>query len=235
MSESKFNILDKNEVGPDWGAVFQRIEALCIPEDQHERADDIAKNFSSGRDIEMFGKALHDVLVPDVQSTPTERAIKSVDPNSGEVVRVFLEPKERSIIFDLAADYIRKLSEMRASRDDDEQFLIRAASVVALAITLAHSYENGNGRLARMIAELVRYGSRNKDDLILLGTERDVSQKQKNGFRIDSYRQFGNSIDRGESDYDVMRIAASPDTPLEKKEEYVRKASSTFSSPHGWS
>jgi hypothetical protein len=234
MTETLASPQEAEYVEPDWDQVFERVEALRIPTDEHERAEDIARNFSTGKDIEMFGKAIHDVLVPEVESMPADRAIKAIDPKTGKIEREFLQPEERPVIFEQAADYIKQLYEMRGSNSDDEAFLARVASVVALTITSAHSYKNGNGRLARTMAELIRNGTTNKEDFVLVGTERNVSEKQQNGFRIYSYRQIGQSIDRGESDYDVIRIAASTNIPYDQNKAYFDQAQKTFSSPHGY-
>lgn len=225
---------EAHDTQADWNLVFGRIEAIGIPEDKHERASDIAHHFSSGLDIEMFSKALHDVLVPDVESMPMSHAMKAIDPNTGKVEKYFAGPDARSAIFEKAADYIKKLSEMRISDDEDGQFLARAASIVALATVQAHVYANGNGRLARTMAEIIRNGTKNKDDIMLAGTERDVSQKAKGGFRIHSYRQLEDSAIRGETDDDVLRMAASLDIPLKNEMEYADRAGSVFSSPHDY-
>lgn len=225
---------ETHDTPANWDDVFGRVELLGIPEDVHDRAEDFARHFTTGMDIEMFGKALHDVLVPDVDSSPVDYPMKAVNPSDGEVSKVFKQPEERSKVFQDAADYVGKLAAMRQSPDDDQAFLSRVAHVVALAIGQAHSYQNGNGRLSRFIAELVREGTANRDDLKILGTERDVSQKQMNGFRVFSYLQRYQSVDRGETDEDVLSIAASTDIPLSDIQEYQDRASSTFSVSSGY-
>ncbi len=232
MPETLIYKPEAHDTPADWDVVFGRIEQLSIPENKHARAEDIARHFSRDVDIEMFGKALHDVLVPDVESMPTNYAMKLRN-KSGELTRVLATPDMRAGIYQQAAEYIRQLAEMRRESTDDDAFLARAANIVALAIVQAHAYENGNGRTARVAAELICDGIQNRDDLILLGTERGRI-KRETGSSIQSFSQRYESIDKGESDADVMSIAASLDIPLADRTTYFTKANMTFSSTCGF-
>lgn len=233
MSE-KYSYTGKNEKDdePDWGRVFNRIEELHVPNDLHERAQEIAELFSTGKNIEMFGCALHDVPVPDVPSFPVDRKMTVIDPENGDVKKVFPEPSERLHLFEHAANLINQLSNIKRTREQDDILLMRIANVVSMATVLAHSYENGNGRLARVLAEIIRYGTENPDQIKIIGTERDVSQSRMKGFRIFSYLQKGSSIDKGDDAYDVINAAASVDIPLSDKKSYSNKVNSIFTTTH---
>lgn len=229
MTETLHTTPEAHDTPADWDAVFGRVEQLSIPEDVHDRADDVAKHFVDGVDIEMFGKALHDVLVPDVESMPVEHTMKLHSLVTGEVTRSFASPEERPFVYQRAADTIRQLAAMRSGPDDDDAFLVRAANVVALTIGQAHSYENGNGRVARFVAELIVDGTKNKDDLVLLGSSRE-REKRETGRMIPSFVQRYESIDKGETDADVIAAAAGLDIPLADREAYRNKSNETFSS-----
>lgn len=216
----------------NWDAIFERIRIIGFPEDTHARADDIAKNMSNGKDIEMFGKALHDVLVPDTESNPVDYAMKMIG-RDGTINHVLMAPEEREGLFREAAEYVTELTKMREASGDDEEFLRRAGNVVALTIVGAHSYANGNGRTARVTAELIRFGTENPEDLVVLGTERDVSEKQQGGFRVFSYQPTWQSIDRGESIHDTLKAAAALDIPFDQKQTYAENAQRMFISSHG--
>lgn len=57
---------DKN---PEWNDVKDRFEVLNIPSDPESRAQDVLNNLAnSGRSIEMIAQAMHQVLVPDIES-----------------------------------------------------------------------------------------------------------------------------------------------------------------------
>lgn len=227
------NIENENQNNsPNWNRVFDRIGELNIPADLHERAKVITELFSNGEDIEMFGRAIHDVLVPEAVSVPVERKMTVVNPETGEIKRFFLDPVERKALYDHAAKVIHELAKMPRTPDQDNVFLMRTANVIAMTIVFVHSYENGNGRLARVMAELIRYGYEHPDDIKLIGTERDISQSEMSGFRIYSYLQKGSSIENGEDEYDVINNAASLEVPLSEKEMYLQKVNKTFTTTH---
>lgn len=211
---------------PDWNRVFERIDVLKLPDETNERADDIARNFATGTDIEMFGKAIHDVVVPDIESMAADYAVKV----GGEKTA---EPEERAEIYEQAAEYIKQLDTLRRAEGDSEEFLRRAANVIALSMVGAHTYENGNGRTARVMAELIRHGSNNKADLMVLATERDISQKQQGGFRIYSYVPSWRSKEQGVSIQDTIRAAASVDIPLSQKQTYLERTQDMYTTPYG--
>lgn len=228
MSEQLNNYSDEQPAEPDWGEVFARIDSIGFPDDIHARADDVARSFTTGRDIEMFGKAIHDVLVPDVESMPVDYPMKIGD-------EVLVEPGEREVMYKQAAVYIAELDAMRQTPDDDEEFLRRVSSVVGLTAVGTHSYANGNGRTSRVMAELIRNGNSNRDDMKIYGTERNVSQKQLNGIRIYSFMPtYESRRDLGATIHDTIASAASTDIPLSQKEAYLERGQGMFITPYGY-
>ena len=229
-NNEKQNPSGENET--NWKSVFDRVRELNIPDNLHQRAKEITKLFPNGVDIEMFGRAIHDVLVPEATSIPVERKMTVISPESGEIKRTFLDPAERKALYDHAAKVIHELAKMPRTPDQDKVLLMRTANVIAMTIVLTHSYENGNGRLARVMAELIRYGTEHPDDIKLIGTERDTSQSQMGGFRIDSYLQKGSSIENGDNEYDVINYAASLGVPLAEIEVYTQIVNRIFTTTH---
>jgi hypothetical protein len=207
---------------PEWSDVVERIEQINMPQDTHERANDVALNFGKrGVDIEMVAQAVHQVLVPHIETIPTDYSMQVASRDGGKQTEL-MRPEDRAEFFDQAAQLINKLNEQRDD-GDDEAFLERASNVVALSIVLAHPYANGNGRTARLIGGLLREGPQS-EDLKLLSTERPDS-----GYRINSYLPRDEAL----TPLEVLRAAADLETPLSKTEEYQQRAIEKFASPFG--
>lgn len=227
MSEQLPNHNDEQSAEPDWNRVFERIDIIGFSEDVHARADDVARNFTTGKDIEMFGKAIHDIVVPDIESMPVDYAVKVGG-------RELAQPGEREAMYKQAAAYIAELNAMRQTPADDEEFLRRVSSVVGLTAVGTHSYANGNGRTSRVMAELIRNGSSERDDLKIYGTERDISEKQLNGLRIYSFMPTYESRDAGVTIDETIAAAASTDIPLDQREAYLKRGQDMFITPYGY-
>jgi hypothetical protein len=205
---------------PEWTDVAERIDQINIPQDAHERANDVAENFGKrGVDIEMVAQAMHQVLVPHIETIPTDYRMRVGSPD-GNRESELMHPEDRAEFFEQAARLIGELNSRRGD-NDDEAFLERASNVVALSIVLAHPYANGNGRTARLIGGLLREGPES-EDLNVLGTERPGS-----GFRINSYLPRDETMTPEE----VLYAAAALDTPLHNIEEYQNASMRAFASP----
>jgi hypothetical protein len=207
---------------PEWGDVVERIDLINVPEDMSERANDVAANFGQrGMDIEMVAQAMHQVLVPHIETVPTDFNMEVGSPD-GSRSTVLMHPEDRAAFFDQAANLVRELNERRGA-GDDEAFLARASNVSALSIVLAHPYANGNGRTARVIGGLLREGPQS-EDLKVLGTERPTT-----GFRINSYLPRDESL----TPLEVLQAAAALETPLSDSETYMSQGAAKFTGPYG--
>lgn len=207
---------------PEWSDVTERIDQINIPQDTSERADDVALNFGKrGVDIAMVAQAIHQVLVPHIDSIPTDFNMQVGSPDGSSSTEL-MHPEDRAEFFDQAAKIIGELNERRGGVDD-EAFLERASNVVALSIVLAHPYANGNGRTARIIGGLLREGSES-EDLRVLGAERPES-----GFRINSYLPRDTTL----TPLEVLQAAAALDMPLSNQGEYNTMTYQKFSTPFG--
>lgn len=207
---------------PEWGDVVERIDQINIPQDMHERANDVATNFGQrGMDIEMVAQAMHQVLVPHIESVPTDYSMQVASPDGSRVTEL-MKPEDRTAFFDQAAQLVGELNDLRGE-GDDEAFLARASNVVALSIVLAHPYANGNGRTARLIGGLLREGPAS-EDLKTLGAERPES-----GFRVTSYRPRDEAL----TPLEVLRAAAALETPLSDQQTYMHDGANKFTGPYG--
>lgn len=207
---------------PEWSDVAERIDQISVPQDLHERADDVALNFGKrGMDIEMVAQAMHQVLVPHIETIPTDYNMQVASPDGARQTEL-MHPEDRADFFDQAAKLIGELNDQRGEADD-EAFLARASNVVALSIVLAHPYANGNGRTARVIGGLLREGPQS-EDLKVLGTERPES-----GYRINSYLPRDETL----TPLEVLRAAAALETPLSDTEAYQQNTYEKFATPFG--
>lgn len=211
-----------------WTDVQQRLDLLNFPDDPKERAGEIVRDFRSGFDIEMFARVIHQVVRPeDIESTPVDSAM-SMRSAGGEQAQALAEPSERAAIDEYAAEMIQQLAEKRQD-GDDQAFLRRVGNILALAIVGTHRYADGNGRTARTVAAFVR--GEHSEDIRLASMERDASQQELNGFRINGFMPTIEAQQRGETIYDTIKAAAAMDIPLANTEDYVRHKSANFTSP----
>lgn len=207
---------------PKWDDVKERLELLSIPDDPEQRAEEVVKDFaSSGKDIYYLSMLVHQVAVPQIESIPTDYAMKVASP-SGERPTILIDPNERMELFDYAASLIRELDSKRTEANSRE-FLERSSNIMALSIVLAHSYADGNGRTARLVGGLIRDGYSNNEDIELLSKNRP-----ENGFRINSYVPR----DSTKKPEEILQAAASLNVPLERSKEYEQSISSVFSTPY---
>lgn len=215
---------DRLLTSDEWDRVFDRIDDISVPDDIQERADDLAKLFSSGKDIEMFGKAIHDVLVPHVESSETSQPVTI----SGVELA---SPEERKVIFQHAADQITQLNSLRSDEDTDF-YLERVSNIIALSLVGAHSYPDGNGRTARFVAQLIREGGQNRDDLRFIGANRDLSKSELGTIKVPSFLPRYESLRNGDTIFDTIDAAASADLALSDRQTYITRADSMFSTPY---
>lgn len=211
---------------------MERIEHIAMPTDVHERADDVATNFSRGIDIDMFALALHQVLVPGVESIPNETAGKMRD-QSGAVTAELAQPEDRAAIYETAASRIQELAMKRRGPEDDEAFLARVANIVGLTIVMAHTYADGNGRTSRVMAQLIAGGpAGGRDDprfggddgaLRFMASSKEASGRDPN--RTDSfsdgYKPLGFIPASGQSYEAILRNAAALDLRFDDTDAYA--------------
>lgn len=203
--------------------VRARLDQLSIPSDVHDRADDVAKNFTRPQDLQMLVAAIHDVAVPGIA---TREVDYMVDAESRDGTRTALAaPDERQAIFESASAMINELAlRRRGNEANDQAFLDRVGNIVALAGVWAHSYADGNGRTARIVGDLLRYGP----DSGNLG----VAMKGRDEYGPDDIRIASYVPKRDASPADALVAAASLDIPLDDEPRYLETTGSRFSTPY---
>ena len=138
-----------------------------------------------------------------------------------------MDPAERLPFYDQAAKLIQELATHRQG-GDDQQFLERAANVLAMTLVLAHPFADGNGRTARTLAHLVREGfdvdPTSHDDLVTLGTNRP----SEGGIRSYLPHEEGNTLEP----LALLERAAALDIPLSDEAAYTYKRKSVFAIPY---
>jgi hypothetical protein len=205
--------------------VLQVIEQMGLSSDPNERIAQMG--ITSGEGILHIATTLHTVLAPENDHTPTTYTMHIAEPD-GSNRRHLTEPSERAVIFDKAASYAHTLSSTGESAHATE-LLGRIGNVVALAIVLAHPFEDGNGRTARTVAQLIREGYDGSDeqisDLKILGSNRVTNQ----GFRMFSFVPTADG--RSSSPDEILAAAASVDIPLGENKTYVARKQRMFTSP----
>lgn len=208
-----------------WLNVYRAVESLNMPLDTGARAMRVGA-METG-DYIAATAVLHSLLASDADINPSQTRAKMVSPQ-GDVTRELAQPQERLGIFERAAELVQVLAK-KADQSEARQFLDRAANLAALAVVLAHPYEDGNGRTARVLAHIIKSGFDGspeiQGDIMTLGTNRTFE-----GFRIGSFMP---GIDSHElSALEILERAAGLDIPLQDEKTYVTESWKVFNSPY---
>lgn len=210
-----------------WEAVYNAVDGLGIDNDPSIRANQVSAMTAEG--IMEGATTLHTVLAPDMSHEPTDYIMNVTSPDCSNRTPL-TPPTERQHIFVEAARLVDEANELRRG-GDDLVFLERAANVVALALVLAHPFEDGNGRTARAMAQLTREGysgsSEERDDIKDYGGNRPVK-----GFRILSFLPTGDG--KLAALAELLAVAASLDVPLRDKQKYAARKQRTYTSPFAY-
>lgn len=192
---------------PTEEALEELYDILDLPDNPTERADEIVRQFTRGKDVAGFIQVIHQRAVPHVVTTPARHTMSSVD-LEGNTKTEFAIPEERPILFEYAARKIAELAVMRSENNnemEDQAFLDAVADIIALSSVFAHTYNDGNGRTSRIAGGLIRGGSKDRETLAILAKNRvDV------GFPLDGYRPHN----EGQSPYEILDSLVMKDLPL---------------------
>jgi hypothetical protein len=203
----------------------ETIQWLGLPEDAGERAVAVSR-INTDKLISAVA-VLHSVLAPEADLNPTKGAMYVGSPD-GTDKRQLVPPEDRLKIFEHVTHLTGQLAK-RIHKSASQAYLDRAANVIALGIVLAHPFEDGNGRTARVLAHLIRNGydgsEKARDDIRVLGENRPSQ-----GFRINSYVPTLEGRDM--SPIELLNAAASIDVALEAKQLYEMSTRSEFTTPY---
>ena len=173
--------LPQYDKSPEWNDVNDRLEVLNIPSDPEVIAEDVLNNLAdSGLSIEMTAQALHQVLVPNIESRRTDYAM-NIESRDGSSKIELVSPDKRKKVFKKASQLIQDLGE-QVNSGLTENFLKRAGNLMAMSVLLAHSFCDGNGRTARAVGELIRNGTTEIEDFKIL-----IQNRPEKGYKINSY------------------------------------------------
>lgn len=177
--------------------------------------------------------AIHRKVVPDHSHDPHPETMKLVDPKTGEIRSYTARPEERRGIMEHALGVAKQVAQKyREEGGSIEDALQRCANLAAFGVVLAHTYENGNGRTARTLGELIHNGfdSSNPESVSDLATI--SAERPEKGFRINSYVPRGDWADgrANRSPVAFLDTVAALDVPLDGT-SYATVASRTFTTP----
>lgn len=173
---------------------------------------------------------IHTIVAPDVSHMP-HRKVMHVQGPDGSDRRELMQPSDRQLHLEHAAELVRQLSSLETSNADENGLLLRrAGNVLALAVVQAHTFEDGNGRTARTLAQLVREGvgvqkSEAYADLLTVGKNRPET-----GFRMNSFMPTDQGLTMRPEQ--VLDLAAALDIPLNNPAAYREQQNKTFSVPY---
>ena len=236
--------LDTDQLEPteptDWQEFEGLLDTLGFPEDTHDRADFIEGMVTSGEDIKSLSVAIHEVLVPGVESAENDEP-GTIRDREGNVTATLATHEEREEIFDEASKLIKQLGEKRGEStfDDDQAYLDRVANVIGATIVEAHYFKDGNGRLARTLSYLVARGEKDPEwdnsvggqpgSALRLMTSSKEGQRdgKRNPNRTDKlsdgFSPFGFIPQKNVEALEVIRSTAGIDVPLDEKNAYLEQ------------
>lgn len=158
--------------------------------------------------------------------------MKIIDPRTGAVSRHTAAPADRDGILAKALENAKLVTEKyRRDGGSLEDALQRCGNLAAFGLVLAHTYEDGNGRTARIIGELVHNGcdSTNPESVSNLAT---LSASRPNaGFIMNSYIPSGEWV--GQADLrplDFLDVIAALNVPLDEG-RYAASVRGSFKTP----
>lgn len=211
---------------PEWGAVYELAEKFGYGSDAAKRAQLVSKE--TGIDLAAMATLLHGSLAPGVEQTPVDRQMNTVSPD-GEIKHRLMEPSKRFSLFQKASELIQGLgANLQPGQESD--FLERASNIVALTVAVSHPFEDGNGRTARTLANLIRDGynpqdKESMDALHVMGQNRPTE-----GFKIYSYIPNASVEDPNA----FLESVAALDVPLTTDSQaYRQRTVDLFTSPYG--
>ena len=232
-NEQQSTSTEKDSLQPaNWdGEVAPLLEKVDFPKDTHERADFVEAMFANRKDREALVVALHEVLVPGVDSVPNERA-GIIRDSHGEITAMLASPEEREEIGEYADSVIQQVIELRKTKVNDQAFLDRMANIVGLETVLKHTMKDGNGRVSRVAAHLIAAGPENPEwdnelggaagaAMRLMASGKEARHLGRDPNRIDTmsdgFIPLGFIPAEGMSACDILRNAAAVDIQLDNQ------------------
>lgn len=216
--------LELSEKLPEWNKFIELIETMGMAGLNQKDRLEWFKDHSSANEIIAFAALTHSFLAPNAQQAPVDFTMSM---KSGKELMV---PDERYQAFVNAAEAIEDI--LGHPAETDEQIaaaLARSANVIAYTLLVAHPFEDGNGRTARVLSHVLREGVDPEDgqdieDIKTLG----VNRKLKNGHI--GYTYIPQKTE-GKTFQQNLSVVAGENIPLERKKEYEHSIASVMFVP----
>jgi fido (protein-threonine AMPylation protein) len=100
-----------------------------------------------------------------------------------------------------------------------------------MSVVLAHPYEDGNGRSARTMAQLVRYGIDISNQNSIDEMMQVSANRPPHGFRINGYLPRRDAGD-DKTPQELIGRMARTDIPLDETVDYLAQRQAEFSEPY---
>jgi len=183
-------------------------------------------------DYKSAADALHRKVAPDHSHDEHPDAVKIIDPKTGAVRHYTAAPAERDGILSKALESAKLVvAKYRSEGGNIEDALQRCGNLAAFGIVLAHRYENGNGRTARTMGELIHNGYDSSSQESVQDLAVVSANRPDKGFRINSYVPKGEWADSANTrPLEFLDLVAALDQPLDGH-SYAVAASGTFTTP----
>lgn len=175
---------------------------------------------------------IHRKVAPEHSHEPHPDPVKIVNPHTGEVSHYMAAPSEREGILNKALENAKKIvAKYRIEGGSPEDALQRCGNLAAFGLALAHIYEEGNGRMARTVGEIIHqgYDSQNPESVENLAVV-SKNRPTDGSFRINSYVPTGEWSGRANTQpHDFLDMVAGFDAPFDGQsyQDYVRGSFTT--------
>lgn len=177
--------------------------------------------------------AVHRKVAPDHSHEPHPEAVKFISPGTGEMSSYAAKPEERAGILSHALEAAKQVAQKhRQEGGSINDTLQRCGNLAAFGVVLAHNYEDGNGRTARTLGELIHNGYDNSNPESIADLATLSANRLHEGFRINSYVPTG-EWGNGRANQDPIAFldaVAALDVPLDGT-SYVPAARSVITTP----
>ncbi len=146
-------------------------------------------------DFKQAIKVLHLIVAPNAPQEEHTRATEFRRNDTGELTGRAAEPEDREAILASSLSRAKALiQKYKQEGGDEDNLLDRCGALLAFGVTLTHYFEDGNGRTARTLGQLVHKGFDSDDsnsvmELTTLASPRDDTKP--GGFKINSYNPVG--------------------------------------------
>lgn len=176
---------------------------------------------------------LHQLVAPETPQTAQMRATEFRN-RKGEVTGKAAEPEDRYAIMAHALDAAQRLiAQYETAGGDRHNLLTRCGNLLALGTVLAHYFNDGNGRTARTLGELVQEGFDGTDPSRVEALKVVSSPRPTKGWSVNSYVPKGDwgGGRANAAPFAFLDAVAAFEAPFDEQ-AYIAASTSVYMSPH---